>query len=270
MKMAILYICTGKYKIFWKKFYLSCEKYFISNIKKEYFIFTDSDSLKFSDNKNVHIISQKDLGWPYNTLMRYQIFINSQKEWSNCDFTFFFNANLIFNKKINSEDFLPSNKQELTACLHPGFFNKKRKEFTYEKNPRSTAFIPEYKGQYYFAGGINGGITKNFIKVITVIGNNINKDEKNNIIAVWHDESHWNKYINEHINEIKIISPSYLYPEKWNIPFEKKIIIRNKNKYGGHNLLRGVDDVKKSLKKKIINQTKQLIKSIFLKGKKII
>ena len=28
-KLGILYICTGKYDIFWEDFYKSCEKYFL-------------------------------------------------------------------------------------------------------------------------------------------------------------------------------------------------------------------------------------------------
>jgi len=60
----------------------------------------------------------------------------------------------------------------------------------------------------------------------------------NDVMAVWHDESHLNKYAVEHEAEIKPLSPAYCYPEGWNLPFDKKIISLDKGKYGGHAFLR--------------------------------
>ena len=106
MKIAILYICIGKYSIFWKDFYLSCEKYFIPNAEKEYFVFTDSDKIDFEDvNKNIHKIYQKNLGWPDNTLRRFEMFLNIRELATGCDFTFFFNGNSVFIEKITHLDF---------------------------------------------------------------------------------------------------------------------------------------------------------------------
>lgn len=36
-KIAILYIALGRYGVFWKDFYRSCEKYFLSDCKKHIF-----------------------------------------------------------------------------------------------------------------------------------------------------------------------------------------------------------------------------------------
>ena len=35
MKIAILYICTGKYNLFFKDFYTSCEKYLLREFNKQ-------------------------------------------------------------------------------------------------------------------------------------------------------------------------------------------------------------------------------------------
>lgn len=45
-KIAILYICTGKYDIFWEDFYKTSEKYFLNNSEKHYFVFTDAQDRK--------------------------------------------------------------------------------------------------------------------------------------------------------------------------------------------------------------------------------
>lgn len=261
MSIAILYICTGKYKIFWKDFCLSCEKNFIPNLKKHYFVFTDNKFIEFEDKNNVTKIYQKDLGWPYNTLMRYDVFLKNKTKWENFNYSFFFNSNLLFNTKITQKDFLPENNKKLVACIHPGFFNKENKKFTYEKRKKSLAYIKI--GKYYFAGGINGGHTNYFISAIEKINNNIKQDLDNNIVAVWHDESHWNKYINDNLEIVKILDPGYLYPENFNIPFEKKIIIRDKNRYGGHNFLRSQkESISKKIKRKIISSLKIIYDNI--------
>ena len=260
MKIAILYICTGKYKIFWKDFYLSCEKYFITDAEKEYFVFTDAENIDFENNKNVHRVYQENLGWPGNTLLRYDIFLKNVGLWEYCDYSFFFNSNLIFLNKIEIEEFLPDGKNVLVACLHPGFFNKKRANFTYETNKKSLAYIPKNEGRYYVAGGINGGRTGDFIQAIKEIRERIEKDRKNGITAVWHDESHWNKYVAGNENRIKIITPSYLYPEDKELPFDKKIIILDKNKYGGHFNLRGQ---RRNVNKKFFTLIERIIKKFF-------
>ncbi len=94
MKIGILYICTGKYSIFWKKFYSSMEKNFIVDAEKHYFVFTDSPDIEFEkENRRIHRIYQEDLGWPNNTLMRFHMFLKQEKELVNMDYLFFFNAN---------------------------------------------------------------------------------------------------------------------------------------------------------------------------------
>jgi hypothetical protein len=74
-KIGILYICTGKYNILWKDFYLSAEQYLLRNSEVHYFVFTDADDIFDEDhNPRIHKIYQKNLGWPDNTLKRFHIF----------------------------------------------------------------------------------------------------------------------------------------------------------------------------------------------------
>src|SRR3989339_1026579 len=240
MKIGILYICTGKYSIFWKDFYLSMEEKFISDVEKHYFVFTDNPTIDFeNENRRIHRIYQRDLGWPDNTLMRFNTFLQIEEELLNMDYLFFFNANLIIKEKITSEEFLPTGNENLVATLHPGFYNKNRKKFTYENNRKSTAFINKNEGEHYFAGGLNGGKTADFIEAMKTMRDNVDIDKKNNIIAKWHDESHWNRYVLNR-TDVKILPPSYLYPEGWPLPFNPIILIRDKNKYGGHAILRSI------------------------------
>ena len=106
MKIAILYIGIGGYKVFWKDFYSSCERYFLPNIVKEYFFFTDQlDELKPA---NVKEYFQEDLGWPGNTLYRFKMFLKYKEELAVFDFIYFFNGNTLFLDTINEEEIIPN------------------------------------------------------------------------------------------------------------------------------------------------------------------
>ena len=45
MKVAILYICTGRYAQFFDGFYESAEQYLLQGVEKRYFVFTDQAQL---------------------------------------------------------------------------------------------------------------------------------------------------------------------------------------------------------------------------------
>ena len=223
--------------MFWKDFYESCQRYLLPDDEKTYFVFTDALSIEHEkENPNIKRIFQTNLGWPDNTLKRFHIFLKNEQMYDNLDYLYFFNSNLLVLKTITREMFLPE-KNNLMVTIHPGFLKCNKEEFTYERNKNSTAFIPKGEGEYYVAGGLNGAKKDVFLKMMKELKHNIDEDEKNNIVACWHDESHLNAYIYKH-KEYQTLSPSFLYPEGWRIPFEPYILVRDKMKYGGHEFLR--------------------------------
>lgn len=251
-KVGILYICTWDYDIFWKDFYLSAEKYLLSdeNFEKHYFVFTDKEEIfDYSVNPNIHLIAQENLWWTYATLMRFHMFNAQEKLLSQMDYLYFFNANLAIQRKIWSQEILPKKDQLFVFCQHPGFFNKSAKTFTYERNSNSLAFIPKWKGKYYIAGGLNGGKAAPYLNMCKELKNNIDEDLSKDIIAIWHDESHLNAYL-YHLEESEfyLLSPEYLYPEAWKLPFEKKILIRDKTKWIDIDTIKGISFIKKFYK----------------------
>ena len=130
MRIGILYICTGKYDIFWKDFYLSAERYFMQDQSFiiEYYVFTDSPQLYDEENnEHIHRIKQKNLGWPDNTLKRFHTFLRIKEQLEReTDYLFFFNANLLFTCPIGKEMLPSSNSNGLLGTIHPGFYNKLR------------------------------------------------------------------------------------------------------------------------------------------------
>ncbi len=76
--VAVLYIATGRYTVFWKYFYESAEKYLLNNCLKHYslcFYRYNSEDIAGKSRGNVTCIQQNKLGWPFDTLMRFDIFL---------------------------------------------------------------------------------------------------------------------------------------------------------------------------------------------------
>ena len=262
MNIGILYIATGRYITFWEEFFKSAEKYFITEATKHYFVFTDSQNpIEGEDTKRVKRIYQQKLGWPYDTLMRFEIFLKAENELQQMDYIFFFNANMKFIAPVD-KNFLPIEKG-LLGVKHPGFYMKKRHSFTYETNPNSLAYMPENEGEYYFMGGLNGGKTNDYLKLIHTLDQRIKKDLENNIIALWHDESHLNRYLFENKDTVLVQPENYGVPEGNKKIVNPKIIIQNKNHYrfGGHQWLRGQTDVKITKQAWLWNQFKTICKN---------
>lgn len=263
-KLGILYIATGRYRIFWEQFFRSAEKFLTPEVEKHYFVFTDG-IISPSETSRVHIVSQESLKWPYITLLRFQIFLKAEKDLQAMDYLLFCNANLEFVSPINSADlFSQDGIHPLTGAIHPGFHNETNKRlFSYDRNPKSKAFMDNNDGEAYYAGGLNGGSRSDFLDLVHELANRINTDLKDNIIALWHDESHINRYFYEKRDKLHALPVQYLIPEEWvrkstikqllnfkqNDVYDKqklqnwnaKIIIRDKShwRFGGHRHLRG-------------------------------
>lgn len=234
-KIGILYIVTGRYIVFWKNFYKSFEKYFLPNCEIHFFVFTDAKKL-FGENKNarIHKFYKCAEEWPFPTLFRFNTFLSIEKELEKMDYLFFFNANSLAVKEISEDLILPSDDsgESLVVALHPAFYNKNNNEFTYDRNPNCNAYIPYGEGDVYVAGGVNGGYSKAFLKMCHDLDNRIKDDYRKNIIALWHDESHLNKYILE-TGHYRLLSPSFVFPTQDldKLKFEPIILMREKKKY---------------------------------------
>ena len=51
--IGILYICTGPYVLFWQDFFESFEKFFLPELEKKYYVFTDADCIYAEEQDNV-------------------------------------------------------------------------------------------------------------------------------------------------------------------------------------------------------------------------
>lgn len=221
--VGLLIMATGKYIQFVKPLISSADKYFCAKHNVTYFVFTDADPKQLADHNNLVVIEQSKLGWPYDTMMRFQTYAVNREAFNGQDYLFACDADMLFIDHFGDEIL-----GKRTATLHPGFYNKARRAFSYESDPRSKACIAPNEGKHYFCGGFYGGQRDEFIKIAALCSENINDDLSRGVIAVWHDESHWNRYCIDNPPTV-ILSPSYCYPEGWKLPFRARLIALNKD-----------------------------------------
>lgn len=246
-KVAILYIALGRYVCFWKEFYESCEQHLL-NCDKHYFIWTDNKSFDYSNAKNVTVLGAKKLGWPFDTVLRFEMFLQKEKELSKYDYIYFFNANMMFVNDVDLAEIAPQSwhSSGIVAGVHPFVYRPCNPDsLPYERRPESTAYIPYGKGKYYVCGAFNGGHAKDFLKMCKVLSVNVMEDLNNGIEARVDDESHLNAYLAD--KSFLLAGRSYGFPEGHLRHLKSKetdlikIISRHKEnpKYGGVRWLRG-------------------------------
>ncbi len=245
--IAILYIATGRYTVFWDDFYRTAKQYLLTDAahyRKHFFVFTDSASLLSLQQDDVTPVYQAKMGWPKDTLMRFDVFLGIRDQLEKFDYIYFFNGNTIFEADIQAADILPEGGAQLVLALQPHVFVLLRRQFPYESRIESTAGIAEHEGEYYFMGGVNGGRAAAYLAMCTTLSQHIHQDLARRLIALWHDESHLNRYAIGR-QDIKILPPLFSRgeTERWKVGSKLYFADKNHPRYGGHAYLRGETDI---------------------------
>jgi len=136
------------------------------------------------------------------------------------DYLFACDADMRFVGPVGSEVL-----SDLIGTEHPGFVGKRG---TYETRSASTACVGEDEGERYFAGGFYGGARDSFFGLLEGVMKQIKLDQAADVMAIWHDESHLNRYFINHPPTL-VLPPSYCYPESWDLPYEKRLLALDKN-----------------------------------------
>jgi len=223
--VGLLIVATGKYIDWVQSLISSADVHFLPEQRVTYFIFTDSSAhlayeKQIESTRDVKMLPHKRLGWPYDTLMRPKVYYYYRDALSEMDYLFATDADMRFVDTVGDEIL-----GERVATQHPGYVNRRG---TYERRITSTAYVASHEGTCYFAGGFNGGTRSEYLKLCKTVTDNILLDIKNRLVAVWHDESHINRYFIDNPPTI-ILSPSYCYPESVHLPYHKRLLALDKN-----------------------------------------
>lgn len=194
------------------------------------------DLLKKQKNliETCSVFEMEPIEWPYGTLMRYSMFLQQEEKLKEYDYVFYMDVDMRIVNVVGDEIL----GEGLTMAEHPMYSLRREYVPPYEPNPDSTAYIPRFgvvvseDGKprlkpLYAAGGFQGGKSKPFLEAMKVMKENIDKDFNKNYIAIWNDESHWNKYLFDYKGPLVALSPSYVYPDSLIEEYYKKVWGRN-------------------------------------------
>jgi hypothetical protein len=271
-KVALVFISLNpNYWPYLKQVIEDCRINFLPHHKVDYFVWTDmpdkdtpeyeaickpnkahffppevlKEAVDFMhEQKDIFLTPMDAAPWPAPTLMRYHLFLQKEEELSKYDYVFYLDADMRVVDKI-SDEILGDN---LTAAEHPMYSLRREYIPPYEPNPESTAYISrpgkvvDDSGKqrfkpYYYAGGFQGGKSKDFIRAMREMKKNIDIDFDHNYTAIWNDESHWNKYLSTFKKDLIVLPPSYIYPDSlikeyyepiWGKSYQPKIITLTK------------------------------------------
>lgn len=184
-KIAVIYIMKKQNKRFWEKFYKTCEKYFLKDSEKKYFLFTDDKEIKVQGN--VAFIEQEDFGWPLGACLRYKTVNKIKEELKSYEYVFFFDEGLEFVRQVKEEEFLPSEDEGLVAT--------------------KCKFCEEYQTSVW------GGFKDNVIHFLETCEKIIDDDFKDNTFPDTHDASAFRRYIID--RKHKILEKNYYNYPAW-------------------------------------------------------
>jgi hypothetical protein len=179
----------------------------LPGIEKKYIIFTDGEVPESPENAIVY--NQEHLEWPYITLYRFKMIQKCFEDIQDCDWLLFLDADMRVVDTVIAEDLFDDSKKYI-GVHHPCHY--------LNMPPHN-----ELPGAF--------DVTPYVLDMIQELDQKTTEDEKNNIIATWHDESHLNKFYIEHRDEVFVASPSLAYPEVFAkvCTFEPKIVHLSKD-----------------------------------------
>lgn len=224
-KVGLMFVCINyPYWQYLKPVMEGVKNLFLPGHDVEVMLWSDLQNLP--ENKDVNygatVFPVDSIEWPYPTLMRYQYFLSQKEYLKKFDYIFYLDLDMRIVNVVGDEVL----GEGLTVAPHPGYYVRKEIIPPYEPNKESKAYIHrpgavmDDNGKprffpYYCAGGFQGGKTDLFIDAMETMQKGISDDLSKGYIAVWNDESHWNKYIFDVQDKLPItrLDPSYVYPD---------------------------------------------------------
>ena len=222
-KIGILYIGIGRYACFWPEFYNSCETNLVPEAEKHYYVFTDQTTITPSDR--VEVFHQDDMGWPCNSLLRFQDVLPHQGP----------------SQYQRLSVLLQCHTLRLLAPLPP------RISFLQTKTSRPSVSRPIQRRcrmntalsqQPVYRLGVPNttipvpsmverhSLTLTLLETCNAI---VDTDLSNGIMPIWHDESVINKFLADK-NYVKVMYREMGKPANWKEPRNAKIILRRKGR----------------------------------------
>ncbi|XP_029286628.1 alpha-1,3-galactosyltransferase 2-like isoform X2 [Cottoperca gobio] len=209
--VALTVFAVGRYlDAYLKTFLNTSEQHFMLGLPVTYYIFTDVPEkvpdIKLAPQRSIKVMKvEKNSRWQDVSMMRMKTIsdVIESDIRHHCTHVFCFDVDQVFTGRFGSEALGDS-----VALLHAHYYRLPKKYFTYDRNPNSKAYMQT--GDFYYHAAIFGGLWKSVKALTEACYQGIMEDKRNNVEALWHDESHLNKYMWLH-KPTKVLSPEYCW-----------------------------------------------------------
>lgn len=229
-------IATNKYISFLEDLSKSVSQFFFKNYQVTIIVHSNLNLEDKLVNSYKHIIFVHNFidheAWPFTTLKRFHYFLKAKEEILRSDYSFYIDVDALFIGEINTK-ILPDSG--MFGTIHPCL---KEGCGTPERNPDSKAYIPFGSNNRYFCGGFFGGSSDEFIRMSESIYADIEDDLSRGIIAIWHDESHLNRYFYHHPPALVFDNPFAIAENITDIKNDSAVLFLDKSIRGGHDFFR--------------------------------
>ncbi|XP_044055955.1 N-acetyllactosaminide alpha-1,3-galactosyltransferase-like isoform X2 [Siniperca chuatsi] len=211
--VALTVFAVGRYlDAYLKTFLTSAEQHFMLGLPVTYYVFTDQaekvPNIELAPQRSLKVIQvEKHSRWQDISMMRMKTIseaIESEIR-HHCNYVFCFDVDQEFKGRFGSEALGDS-----VALLHAHFYKFPKEKFTYDRNPKSKAFMET--GDFYYHAALFGGLWENVKNLTDACYLSIMEDKLNDVEALWHDESHLNKYFWFH-KPSRLLSPEYCWDQ---------------------------------------------------------
>ncbi|KAM7005839.1 alpha-1,3-galactosyltransferase 2-like isoform 2-T2 [Tautogolabrus adspersus] len=207
--VALTVFAVGRYlDAYLKTFLTSSENYFMLGLPVRYYIFTDMPEkvphIKLARQRAIKIIQvERHSRWQDISMMRMKTIADAIESdiRHHSTHVFCLDVDQVFTGRFGSEALGDS-----VALLHAYFYHLPEEMFTYDRNPKSKAYMET--GDFYYHAAVFGGSWKSVKTMTEECYQSIMEDKQNNVEALWHDESHLNKYLWLH-KPSRVLSPEY-------------------------------------------------------------
>ncbi|KAM3825607.1 N-acetyllactosaminide alpha-1,3-galactosyltransferase-like isoform 2-T2 [Vipera latastei] len=220
--VGLTVFAIGKYlDKYLEDFLTSANTFFMSGHKVIFYVMVDDLSsvpkVKLGPQRMLKLFQvEQQSRWQDISMMRMKTIRDLIEDSARfeVDFLFCMDVDQVFRSSYGVETLGRS-----VAQLHAWFYKEDRSAFSYERRPESAAHIPYEEGDYYYHGAIFGGTPLEVLNLTRQCYQGILRDKERDVEAVWHDESHLNKYFLLH-KPTKLLSPEYCWDYKIGYPAE--------------------------------------------------
>lgn len=208
-RVAVVVPVTEGEKMFLPSFLRALQKNFLPGAPKEVLIMmsgamgiqAESPFIETGGTRcpAVRVVSDRDECSLHERMMRHADF------WKAADYVYLMRPQMLIEMPVREEVL-----GDTVAVQHPGFFEKSREKFTYERRHQSTAYVAPHKGLTYVTAAWWGGKTPSFLAALERMVEMERMDQRIGIKAVWAEESYWNRHCVDH-PPTNLLPPSYAW-----------------------------------------------------------